>query len=56
MEYDIYLHYGHEGTVSQSVQEVEEVLITEEAYFFYGVDGQLLFAAPREKVVYVKKK
>lgn len=56
MDYDVYLSYGTEGTASPTIKGVNEVMITEEAYCFYNSDGQILFAAPKEKVVFIKKK
>lgn len=56
MEYDVYLSYGTEGTVDPTIRNVDEVMITEDTYFFYDSEGEILFAAPREKVVYIKKK
>lgn len=55
MDYEVYMNYGEENTLSQRVQNVDTLRFDEGSYYFYDSEGVLVFIAPMERVVYIRK-
>ncbi|EPD52772.1 hypothetical protein HMPREF1210_01152 [Paenisporosarcina sp. HGH0030] len=54
MNYKVAVSYGTEGTSTQDVQNVSEIVYLNDAYYFYNELGEVIFIAPQNSVVFIK--
>jgi len=55
MRYEIKTHYGNDGSVTKIVENVVDLQLIENVYFFYDEESNVLFSAPVSNIVYIIK-
>ena len=56
LDYEVYISYGTEGTVMQSVSDVESIDTHGDSCIFYNKANEVLFLVQQKQVIFIEKK